>query len=95
MIWEPRPLRNFHNLPENTEEYRVKKSITPIERQRKLDGTPITISGRSNLKPKEPSIIIKGSLAEKLPPATYKTDTDPPQFCEHSFSELVKSYLNS
>jgi hypothetical protein len=95
MIWEPKPLRPMYNLPVN-EEYRIKKDLTPMERQRRSDGSPITVSRPYDLKPADPKIYLgKGSLAEKLPPATSQTNTDPPQFCEHSFSELVKSYLNS
>lgn len=93
MIWSPKPLRPTYNLPEN-EDYSVKTSLTPMERQRISDGTPITVSRPGDLKPADPKIYLgKGSLAENLPPVAYKTNTDPPQFCEHNFSELVKAYL--
>lgn len=93
MIWAPKPLKPTYNLPTN-EEYKIKKSYTPMEEQRRRDGSPMTVTRPWDLKPRDKKIIIKGSLAEKLPPATYKTDTDPPSFCPHDFSELVKNYLN-
>lgn len=71
--WSPRPLRPASANPifEMVEPEPVIKGLSPMQRQRLEDGTPITRSGPTALRPADPMLVLrpelsKGSLAEKL-----------------------------
>jgi hypothetical protein len=89
--WSPKPLRSLYNLPTEPETVII-KSNTPIEKQRTKDGTPHSFN-RPGLRPADPSLVIKGSLAEKLPEAPTPTKADPPVYDEQKMADIVKSYL--
>ncbi len=89
--WSPKPLRNveqhFTELPI------VVKGLTPMQRQRELDGTPHTRTGPTALRAPDPVLVLpatlkKGSLVEKFderPKAPKQEPEDP--------MTVVKSYL--
>lgn len=91
--WAPKPLRcfNFGMFPFE-ETPTVVKSLTPMQRQRELDGTPITVTPHTALRPPDPVLTLgglaKGSLAEKMGEkhGEAKADPEDPLF-------VVKSYL--
>lgn len=89
--WSPKPLRNveqhFVELPI------VVKGLTPIQRQRALDGTPHTVTGPTALRAPDPVLVLpdslkKGSLVAKYDerPKLPKQDPEDPMM-------VVKSYL--
>lgn len=92
--WSPKPLRNveqhFTELPV------VVKGLTPMQRQRELDGTPHTRTPATALHPPDPvlslpnTMVKKGSLVEKFDerPKAPKQDPEDPM-------TVVKSYLAS
>lgn len=92
--WSPKPLRpEFQNeLFPMVESPTVVKSMTPIERQREEDGTPMTAMRPSRLRPPDPEqprlFINKGSLVEKYDerPKMPKQDPEDPM-------TTVKSYM--
>lgn len=89
--WSPKPLRPFVNLPLEPETV-VIKGRTPIEKQRAQDGTPHT-SMRPGLRPADPQLVIKGSLAEELPEAPTPPKADPPIYDQEAAAKVVKSFL--
>lgn len=70
------------------------RELSPIERQRRQDGTPITSGAPSSIKPEGAKLYLaKGSLMEKVPDMRFQpTKQDPPAF-DMSPNEIVKSYL--
>ena len=89
--WSPKPMR-----PESKEQLFemddtvevVKKSLTPMQRQRRKDGTPYTRGGATSLRPEGLALYLgddkvsKGSLDES---GTSEPVLDP--------TEVVKAYL--
>ena len=92
----PQPLRKSDSDPlfnEGDDGY-VVKAVSPIERQRKLDGTPHTSSRPSAFKPKQTELYIgsdkisKASLPDaKSVSAQMEDDVDP--------DEVVKAFMAS
>lgn len=85
--WAPETLRKSdpNGLFKMEEEFTVvKKSLTPIQAQRMLDGTPHTKGARSALRPEGPTLHLEGLSksvnADKKAPAL---DAD----------EVLKAYL--
>ena len=63
----------------------VKKGLTPIQRQRAIDGTPHTITGTMAIKPDEPELYLEGHRMSKSVKEDPKPAYDP--------DAVVKAYL--
>lgn len=85
--WSPKPLRPADPNPlfkENKDESYVVKALTPIQQQRREDGTPHTVGGRTKLGPEEHFYLSADKLNKsKEAPAKPKLDPD----------AIVKSFL--
>lgn len=92
--WSPKPLRPLSNLPTN-KGIIIEKSVSPIERQRQKDGTQHSFNRMGSLKPADPILVIKGSLAENLPEPPAPVQADPPVYDLSYATEVVKAFLNS
>lgn len=66
--WNPKPMRPQSDNPlfVMVESELVVKGLSPMQRQRLADGTPMTVSGPTALRPADPTLVLKGSLVEKL-----------------------------
>lgn len=86
--WNPKPKRPQDPNPlfkmDEREEY-VVKGLTPIERQRRADGTPHTTGNRTRLVPAESFYLEAEKLDKSQPPAPKKPSLDP--------DAVVKSFL--
>lgn len=94
--WNPKPLRPaaVNPLFKMEEGEVVVKGLNPMQRQRLADGSPITRTSPSALRPADPELILrpellKGSLVEKFAsrPELPKQDPEDPL-------TIVKSYMN-
>jgi hypothetical protein len=87
--WNPKPLRPQDPNPlfKMGDDYTVRKSLSPIEKQRIQDGTPHTKTGRTRLKPGNVEPIDGPELY--LHKSVKKEDAPPPPDPD----EVVKSFL--
>jgi len=86
--YAPKPLRPEATNPLFTmnDSYTVVKSfMTPIQRQRSLDGSPITTTPRTALRPEGERIYLGGDHITKSVSCDEKPQPDP--------DEVMKSYL--
>ena len=94
--WSPRPRREINTnglFPFVEEEAPVRKGLTPIERQRAEDGTPITRTPLSGLRPADTALFLKGHEPVKKSIAT-KDDLKKQGLEGLSKAyEVVKAYL--
>lgn len=66
--WSPKPLRSVshtNSLFQMVEPETTVKGLSPIERQRKEDGTPMTRTPPSALRPADPALSLKSDLINK------------------------------
>lgn len=82
--WSPKPLRPaaINPLFQMVESETVVKGLSPIQRQRKEDGTPLTRGARTSLRPADPELtlrddLVKGSIAEKFAKRPEQPKMDP------------------
>lgn len=79
--WSPKPLRPAQENPlfqESKDETYVVKGLSPIQRQRREDGTPHTVGGRTCLHPEE-TFYLSGEKIDKAQPEVpndHKLDPD-------------------
>lgn len=95
--WSPKPVHRNQDssmskgfsLVEEKEQEVVVKSLSALQKQRREDGTPMTVAPPTRLQPAEPSLVLrKGSLMEKKAAPMYDRKEEGP-----SPSEIVKAYL--
>lgn len=93
--WNPKPLRPEPKDPlfKMEEAPTVVKALTPIQRQRQLDGTPVTVTGVLADRPADPRLTLdtklnKGSLVEKMDERPKQPKQDP-----QDPISVVKSYM--
>jgi hypothetical protein len=67
----------------------ITKGLTPIEHQRRMDGTPHTITGRMAVQPADTKLYLSDDKISKAGPECS------PKTPEHDPDEIVKAYLNS
>lgn len=97
--WAPRPRRPMGTDPGGIFEYDeapvVIKSQTPMQRQREMDGTPMTRSAHSSLRPAGPKLTL-GDFEEVN--KSVQTSHDRAESMYKSYEkavEIVKSFLSS
>lgn len=96
--WNPKPLRPQPKNPlfPLVEGETIIKSETPIEVQRRKDGTPITRMGAMAVQPPDPVVFLKsdlikkGSLVEQYAPQHKEL----PKLSPEETLGVIKSYLN-
>jgi len=96
--WHPQPLQKSdpNGLFQVEDSVTVvKEVVTPMQRQRRLDGTPHTVGGRTALRPEGPKLELN-SLKKGLSPDPEQggvLDTSPKMFTTLNPDEVIKAYL--
>jgi hypothetical protein len=97
--WSPKPLRPASANPifEMVEPETVVKGLSPMQRQRLEDGTPITRQGPTALRPADPELVIRPDLAKGSYAATLESKSPkygaPPRQDPQEPLGVIKSYL--
>lgn len=89
--WAPKPLHDGdpNGLFQLEESVTISKSVeTPMQRQRRIDGTPHTKTGRTALKPRGPELQLDG-LSKSY---SINADDDKKEHCDPD--EIMKAYLD-
>ena len=92
--WAPQPRMKAdeHGLFKMDESVTVvNKGLTPIQRQRRLDGTPHTVTGYQCDKPEDP-VIYLGS--DKISKSSLNADDHKEKTSACDPDEVIKAYLN-
>lgn len=86
--WAPKPLRalNVDGIFKISDEITVVKEVlNPMQRQRRIDGTPYTVGARTALRPEGPKLTLNNVKIEKSQKIE-KSNINP--------DEIIKAYLN-
>lgn len=89
--WSPKPLRPQDPNPlfqESKDDTYTVKGLSPIERQRRTDGTPYTVGGRTALRPEETFYLSDDKIDKAQPSAPAKT-LDPDAVVKSFFEKAV------
>jgi hypothetical protein len=93
--WHPQPLTEERKLSFIDEGPIVVKALNPMQKQRALDGTPVTRGNITVFKPEETTLYLKpelqkGSLVENVGGRKITPDVDPPLL---NCSAVIKAFL--